>query len=161
MQRHRFPVRPAFMILRKAQGQPFEYIDVLFVVLVFTSGMLYVSITLVKRKERFKGSLATRQCTPDSLWSSDTVILIPMLRWWMLKMKLILTDSRITWMNLILQMNSFKKSEVHFTNKFIILCLFLFRTLYFGFIIYLHRFVIWWINWTSVTYSKCLFWSPN
>lgn len=51
MQRHQFPVRPAFaMTVHKAQGQTFEFVGVDLRTSVFMHGMLYVVFSRVKRQ---------------------------------------------------------------------------------------------------------------
>lgn len=55
MQRHQFPVRPAFsMTAHKVQGQTFEYVGVDLRTPVFMHGMLYVAFSRVKRKSSLK-----------------------------------------------------------------------------------------------------------
>ena len=55
MQRHQFPVRPAFsMTAHKVQGQTFEYVGVDLRTPVFMHGMLYVAFSRVKRKRSLK-----------------------------------------------------------------------------------------------------------
>lgn len=55
MQRHQFPVRPAFaMTVHKAQGQTFEYIGIDLRVSIFMHGMLYVAFSRVKRRSCLK-----------------------------------------------------------------------------------------------------------
>lgn len=55
MQRHQFPVRPAFaMTVHKAQGQTFEFVGVDLNSPVFMHGMLYVAFSRVKRPTTLK-----------------------------------------------------------------------------------------------------------
>ena len=55
MQRHQFPVRPAFaMTVHKAQGQTFEFVGVDLKSPVFMHGMLYVAFSRVKRPSTLK-----------------------------------------------------------------------------------------------------------
>lgn len=55
LQRHQFPVRPAFaMTIHKSQGQTFEYVGLDLRTSVFMHGMLYVAFSRVKRKTSLK-----------------------------------------------------------------------------------------------------------
>ena len=55
MQRHQFPVRPAFAItIHKAQGQTFEFVGIFLLISVFMRGMLYVAFSRVKRRSSLK-----------------------------------------------------------------------------------------------------------
>lgn len=55
MQRHQFPVRPAFaMTIHKAQGQTFEFVGICLLTAVFMHGMLYVAFSRVKRRNGLK-----------------------------------------------------------------------------------------------------------
>ena len=55
MQRHQFPVRPAFAItIHKGQGQTFEFIGIFLLISVFMRGMLYVAFSRVKRRSSLK-----------------------------------------------------------------------------------------------------------
>ena len=55
MQRHQFPVKPAFaMTIHKSQGQTFEYVGVDLKNPVFMHGMLYVVLSRVKRRNSLK-----------------------------------------------------------------------------------------------------------
>ena len=55
MQRHQFPVRPAFaMTIHKAQGQTFLLVGLFLLTAVFMHGMLYVAFSRAKRQNGLK-----------------------------------------------------------------------------------------------------------
>ena len=55
MQRHQFPVRPAFaMTIHKAQGQTFLLVELFLPTAFFMHGMLYVAFSRAKRKNGLK-----------------------------------------------------------------------------------------------------------
>lgn len=55
MDRHQFPVNPAFvMIIHKSQRQPLKFIGIDLMTDVFTHGQLYVAFSRVKRKSSIK-----------------------------------------------------------------------------------------------------------
>ena len=55
MERHQFPVKPAFAItIHKSQGQTFQFIGIDLTTDVFSHGQLYVAFSRVKRKNSIK-----------------------------------------------------------------------------------------------------------